>query len=181
MSYHQLAVGSPYDPTRNRYTQTEQFRVSEHICELVRFWPSPSRDEVAQHQYGEASFALVDESPDLLVLAYKFGSLDWSDTPFQAQRMTSVPPGLPEREVAEGMTLTTLLVDSETGLIRALRLDALSPSFSWALSRCVLLQLATPFDDAAAGRKLSRLYDRYATTEQMVAERADAVSRTVDD
>lgn len=177
MPYYELAIGRPYDPTRSHYPQTEQLRVSDTICELVRFWPSPTWDEITQHQHGEATFALVDEAPDLLLLAHRFGSLEWSDTPFQAHRMTSAPTGVPDVAPGESLTLTTVLVDSETGIIRALRLDALSSAFSTALAEAVAAQLAAPFDDRAAALKQRRLYDRYATPEEMVRGRADVVSR----
>lgn len=171
---HTLEVGGLYAPGRTRWPQTEQVRLGRNVTELMRSWPGATSAEVEAHQHGDAEFALVDETPDLLVLAYRFGNLDWSDTPFQAHRMSAEEPGWPVGGSEDGILLRTVLVDGRDGRVLALRHDALPVNFANAVRVAVAEQLIHPLDDQAAGRRLDALYDQYPTTADMVARRARA-------
>ena len=174
LTYSILAEDHLYNPERTSYPEAEHLRLGPSWCELVRYWSSPSQDEIDQHR-GTAQFAVVEAEPDLLLLAYKFGSLDWSDTPFQAHRMRPDEQGVPVGDPGDELLLTTILVDADTGIIRAIHLSVLSPDVADTLRHAVRAQLNAPFDDTAAGRKLGAIYDRFATPQQMVEGIATAV------
>jgi hypothetical protein len=118
--------------------------------------------------------AVVEAEPDLLLLAYKFGSLDWSDTPFQAHRMRPDEQGVPVGDPGDGLLLTTILVDADTGIIRAIHLSVLSPDVADALRRAVRAQLKAPMTTQPPARN-SAIYARFATPQQMVESIATAV------
>ena len=168
---HTLQVGQPYDPTRNSYRQIEQVRFTPGFCELVRFWHSPSESEIEAHR-GSASFAAVLVSEHLLMFAYRFGSLDWCDAPFQARRLASALQGIPAGDVASPISLRTVLVDADTGHVRAFRRDELSSEVSAIIRGSLAMQLDVPFDDEVAGQHLSTMHQHFSTPEAMVREAA---------
>ncbi|NYG54940.1 hypothetical protein [Nocardioides perillae] len=167
-----------YDPTRTSWPTTEQVRLGRSMAELVRFWPGATEGELRAHDRGGAQFALVDESPDLLVLAYRFGDLEWSDAPFQAQRMTTTGAGWPSGGPAAPVVFRTVLVDSRSGRVLSLRHDEWSVAFSNAVRVSVAEQLVVQPDDQAAGQRLDALYDRFRTPLDMVRAVAVAGCRT---
>jgi len=178
MSHYALEVGQLYNPARTSYPQTEQIRIDRSLQELVRYWPSPTRSEVQAHESGAADFALIDRSPHVLLLSYKFGDLDWSDAPFQAHRMTTSAAGWPAGGPSLGLLFTTVLVDADTGVIRALRIDEWPPEFANPVRVAVAEQLIHDLDDDAAGRELDALYGAYSTPEAMVEAEALTTCRT---
>lgn len=174
MPEHQLVVGGSYDPSRTGTDPSERVRLGRSTPELVRFWPEPTVDEVAAHTSGAAHFALTDESPDLLVLAYRFGDLAWSDAPFQAHRLTSDQIAWPSGGPAAGILFRTVLADAGAGTVLALRYDLWSVEFSNAVRVAIAEQLLHEFSDDTAGKKLNALYGAYKNPELMVSERAVA-------
>lgn len=174
MAGHQLAVGELYNPARRSYPTKEEVRLGRNIHELVRFWPAPSPDEVAAHESGAAQFALVDEAPHLLVLAYQYATLDWSDSPFQIHRSTTDHQAWPMGGAGSGILFRTVLVDAESGVIRSMRYDKWSAEFSNAVRISVAEQLLYEFDDDAAAQRLAALYDEHRTPAELVRSRATA-------
>jgi hypothetical protein len=142
---------------------------------LVRFWPSPTRSEISAHD-GSASFAAIVASADLFLFAYKFGSLEWSDTPFQAGRLSADLQGIPAGEPEDPLHLRTVLVDSATGLVSHMRTDIFEGQFAAVMRTAVHMQLEKDFDDAAAGELLKRIYDRYRTPAELVTDCAHEVT-----
>lgn len=167
-----LAVGELYDPPRTTFENREAVRLGRELHELNRFWASPDPAEIFAHTSGPADFALIDKSPHLLVLAYRFGDLPWSDSPFQIHRHRVEDRAWPQGGAEEQIAFRTVLVNASTGRIEALRFDALSVDFSNALRVAVAEQLLREPDEAEAERRLSSLYRRYPTPEAMVAEAA---------
>ena len=179
MTDHVLCVGELYDPTRTSYPTKELLRLGRTTPELVRCWPGSSAAEIASHDEGGAQFALIDESPHLLVLAYQFGDLEWSDAPFQLHRLTSDDQAWPSGGPSEPIMFRTVLVDAETGRIQSLRYDLWSQGFSNAVRVAVAEQMLHDFADHSAQQRLDALYREYATPEEMVRGRA-AVTCTTD-
>lgn len=169
-----LAVGELYDPSRTQWPTTEQIRLGRSVAEVVRFWPGPSASEVRAHERGPAQFAPVDRSPDLLLLAYQYGELAWSDAPFQSHRMSEDLRGWPVGGPVAPLMFRTILVDANDGRVRGIRYDEWSVDFANAVRIAVAEQLAHPFDDQSAGRKLDELYGAYGTPVEML--RAEACS-----
>lgn len=172
---HELKVGDLYHTQRTEWPTAEQVRLSRTWCELTRFWPSPEPAEIRAHRSGPAQFALVASTPDVLMLAYQFERLSWSDAPFQASRMSGFD-GWPGEGPSLPVMLRTVLVDSETGVIAAMRYDAWSVELSNAIRVAVAEQMLHEADDAAAGSTLDRLYAEYPSPEAMVRGCAIAAS-----
>jgi hypothetical protein len=81
MPLYEYRVGELYHPERTSWEETPsyQFRGGQH--ELVLFYRRPSSHEVQEIRKGTARFAFHVEEGVLLVL-FKFGDLNWADSPF---------------------------------------------------------------------------------------------------
>lgn len=175
---HTLAVGQLYNPARTEYPVTEQVRIGRTICELVRYWPDPTPSEIRAHETGPATFALIAPSENLLMLAYRYSDLDWCDVPFQAHRLTSDLWGWPSLGPENPIALTTVVVDSHTGIVLAFRVDAWTVEFSNAVRVAIAEQLVHDFDDNAAAAQQRTLYEAYESPELLVAGKAVATCQS---
>lgn len=170
-----IEVGRQYKPGRRRWPETTQWRCGVRINELVQFIDSPTAQEIHDHGDGSAQFAFVDLAPHLGILGYRFGEAPWSDTPFQAHRMTTAERGVPG-VVGEDLLLVCVLVDASTGLVVSMRLSIWSPAFSDAVRRNIDEQLRRPFDDPAAGALLDKVYSRYPRPVDMLQDLSTAAT-----
>lgn len=173
-----LRVGSAYLPGRTRYPEAVQYLYRAGGHELLFWLRSPTRDEVESIRRGQAWFALYVEQP-LIVLLYRFDSaIDWSDAPFSIHLVPpdqrALPAALGEAEESRAL-LQIVLVDADTGIVRALRQLTWSPAFTAVVHAAIREQAAKPWDVAAYDRALAALYQRFPTSEALLRA---AVART---
>jgi len=130
---------------------------------MILFLNSPTRDEIYAVRKGIAHLALYVER-NLIILLYKFGqAIRWSDAPYSVHLV-------PQEERVELATdenswalLHILLVDAETGIIKAMRVISLPPDFTSALHRAIKDQAAMPFTPASYNAELESLYAGYSS------------------
>jgi hypothetical protein len=183
------AIGQLYDPTRPGLPEGQSWRLSTRGVELLLSWPRPSPGEIdAVHGLtGEAQFALI-EQPNVLLLCFRLGDgIRWASQPWQAIRQDDgSPPGLPAplhsadgtNAAEEGhQPVHIYLVDCVTGIVCAHGAGTWPPKFVAALRAAIDRHLAGPQDDAAAGRELDALYQRWPKTADLVRNRADITCR----
>ncbi|GIW06340.1 MAG: hypothetical protein KatS3mg060_1145 [Dehalococcoidia bacterium] len=170
--WHLLQVGAPYLPGRTRYPEAVQYTYRAGGHELLLWLSSPSPREVESIQRGRASFALSIEPP-LIVLLYRFApAITWSDAPFSihlvppAQRV--LPPPLGQAEESRAL-LQVILVDADTGIVRALRQLTWSPAFTAAIHAAIAAQATMTWDAQAYDAALRQLYQRYPTSEALLS------------
>jgi hypothetical protein len=165
-----LEVGKPYNPNRQEWHETVQYNFRGQHHELVLFFNSPSSREVEAVKRGSSEFALTVEPP-LIVLCYRFGDgIPWSDAPYSYHLVPADERGLPVQvDAASGSRafLLVLLVDAETGILRAIRQVSFSPEFTDQLHRAIREQALSTWDEAEYDLALSDLY-RYRSTEDLV-------------
>jgi len=167
---HVLTVGGPYNPGRRRWPEGPHLRLTPAGCELALFYAQPTRAEVHNVRTGLAQFAWLDAGP-VSVLAFRFGTMPWSDVPYEPWKEPDADRGVPAGDAGNSLALQIVLADASTGLVKALRLLAWEPGFAQAVRDTLRRQLASPRDDTAAARKLDELYqhDSAALADQAAA------------
>lgn len=163
-------VGELYHPTRRSWPEVALYQYRGGSHELVLFLPRPTSREVRAVRQGLASFAFYADQ-NLLVLLYAFGDgLPWSDAPFSWHLLPEAERVLPpETRGEERALLSVVLVDAETGIIRALRVVTLSPTFTRLLHDAIREQAARPWPgDALYDAQLAALYQRYPSTTALL-------------
>ena len=175
---HVYAVGRPYIPGRTAYPEATQYTYDAGGHELLLILSRPSAREVSAIRSAEAEFALVVDG-DLIVFLYRFGDgLPWSDQPYSWHLVPPERRRLPPSSEEIGLSpsaepralLAVILVDADTGIVRALRQITLSPALTTALHLAIRDQAARPWPGQAAyDLQLARLYARYPTTDALVS------------
>lgn len=179
MSGHAYRVGDPYHPTRRSWPELAQYQYRGGGHELVLFLRQPTSREVRAARQGLASFAFYADQ-DLLVLLYAFGDgLPWSDAPYSWHLVPKSERVLPpETRGEERALLSLVLVDATTGIIRALRVVTLTPTFTRLFHDAIREQAARPWPGAAAyDAELAALYQRYPSTAALLAVSARDTGR----
>jgi hypothetical protein len=181
MIFHAYQVGKPYTPGRRNWPENVEYNYRQHTHELRMFLGNLKPWEIEAIKTGPCEFALVVDG-DVLFLLYHFGegrreAVPWSDAPYswylvpEDQRGLPEPAGMPEPHD----TMQIVLVDSLTGIIKALRMVSFSPAFTVAIRSALRDQAERPWPGGAEyDRQLAAVYQRY-TSEQLLAR---AVART---
>ncbi len=114
-----LSVGEPFDPDRaGEFPEGTQLGLDGQI-RFTMFLSAPKPEEVAAVAVGEIRFAWTEDDFNGYLL-YRFGDQPWSNTPFNPQR-AGVVDLVPVPEDTH-RTVLVILVDSDTGLVAAMRL-----------------------------------------------------------
>lgn len=167
-------VRAPRGPTvdhvpefaRAQYTY---FRREHELILTLRGVESQHAIAVAR---GEAEFALIDESP-LLVLCTRFGDvIPWISAPFFWHRLPSeerVLPPVTGSEDERRLQLQIMLTDGDDGSVKATRCVTFSLDFTRILNEAIREQARLPFDPREQERRLNHLKRRCPTAHAMVA------------
>lgn len=170
-------VGKPYVPSRTQWPEAVEynFRGGEH--ELRMFLGRPSPAEVVGISRGPCEFGLYVDGPVIFFL-YRFpgAGLEWSDAPYSIHLVTEAERIEPEVHVTDETRalLHVVMVDAESGIVRALRAVTLSPALTEALHGAIRRQLEVGLDPGY-DRHLAWVYS--ALTSRQMVERAVARCR----
>jgi hypothetical protein len=167
-----LEVGKPYLPGRTRLEPRAEYnwRAGQH--ELLLCLSDLTEAEVQAIAQGEAEFALLVWR-DVIFLLFRFGdAIGWSDAPYSWHLVAPGERTLPPVELSAKAraVLAVILVDADRNVVRALRLVTFSPELTGALHGAIRAQAARPFDAAAYDAQLAEAYERWKTSEAMVAK-----------
>ena len=138
---------------------------------LALFYPGATGEEVRNVRKGEARFALVYEEPAIFFM-FSFGKLPWSDAPFSVhlvpeewRRVRAVHPG----DGGIPNALEVHMVDSRSGVIKALKMYGLPHEFMLVLEKAVECQLQAEWKGRGAYEAaLDEIYRRYPTSEALL-------------
>ncbi len=181
--FYGIRVGEPYDPAVGRSEERTQLRMTPGLIELALFLGNPDRREVQAVESGACAFAVVT-TPHVLLFIHKFDhpdggqALRWSDSPFEIHRQEAhggSPAGL-SGAVGDGMHIlvNVVLVDADTGIVRALHLVTISPQVADALRNGIAAQREAGSDERAATEAINALYRQYPDGASLVLQRAEA-------
>lgn len=110
----------------------------------------------------------------IIWLCFKFGTMPWSDQPFNVhlvpQDIRATPPDLTGEQRA---LLNVLLVEAETGIVKAIRAVTFSHDFSVKLHEAICAQCREPVPSHLLDRReydamVDNTYGRYLTSDAMV-------------
>jgi hypothetical protein len=159
-------VGESFHRGRRSWPEGAQFACGPGNYELTLFHPAIRGDLVDEVRRGPAEFALIVESP-LIVLAYRFGeSIPWNDVPYSWHLQTDerrAPPTCAQSPESRSLLWVTL-VGSGDGVIHAQRGMTLSPPFTRALHEAICAQAMCAFDPEDCTMAISSVYLNYPAT-----------------
>ena len=142
-----------------------RFGMSDAGAELLVCFRSPTEAEIQTIKKGPIRFGMFTKENIIFILV-KFGSMPWMDAPFHVGLAKGLTH-LQDIEEGQGYGCTIIFVDSNTGIIKALRYVGLSTEYSKRLKDNIEEQMNEAFDKALYDAKLADIMRAY-TTKDMV-------------
>lgn len=169
MEMQEIAVGKRY-PMQMTWPPVEgacyTFDASGHTLRM--FYPGVKGDEVRDVRRGTARFAVVYEAP-VLFLLYRFGTQSWGDAPFTVHLVSEEGRRTKMFDPEQGGIVNALqvhLVDTRSGITKALKMYGLPDEFMLAIEDGIQQQLAAGWSGRADyGAALDGIYRRYSTED----------------
>ncbi len=146
---------------------------------VTSFYERPTQSEINAYRFGPVTFALAVAGSHVLVIAVQYGELPWVDMPFEVHRIAPERRGVPTGDPYDAVWIRSVLVDASTGVVQALRIDAVDGEFACGLRAAVWEQLETARDDDAAAQELHRIRAEYPTSELLALHRAEERARGI--
>lgn len=168
---HRLAVGERYNATLATIPDgTANWRFTTTGVELLLGLSRPSSTEIRDVKTGLAQFALLS-ADHVLMMAHRFGTMPWSDAPWEAsrQRLAGEEPGLIEVTASQHLMIQVVLVDADSGVVRAVRHVSWNHAFVEAVRAAIQRQLAVTGDPSRAQAQIQSWYGRYPDTQSLAA------------
>ena len=150
MSEH--VVGSPYEPGVQSWEAGCFFQMAGEECSLELFWLDVTDRDVENVARGEATFGLWYSNDGDVYFIFRFGQDAWADSVFSVWQMPEEKRIRPPKVFGRRrLVLDIVLVDAETGTVRAVRRAPLSVSFSRKLCASVARQFGDRYISAWSG------------------------------
>lgn len=175
-----LQVGKPYIAGKDCWPERVEYNFRDGAHELRLFIPGVMPDEVRAVAQGPVDFGMarrpivgahnMAQAP-LIFFFYQFGdSIPWSDAPYSWWMVPEDQRQLPSEldGVKEQPLLQIVLVESLTGIVRALRVVSLQPQFAKALHGAIRQQTELPFEQGPFDAALKATYSQFRTTDALM-------------
>ncbi|MBO4297004.1 MAG: hypothetical protein J5863_09630 [Desulfovibrio sp.] len=137
----EYVVGSLYESGVQSWDAGCFFEMTGETCSLKLFWLDVTDSDVENVARGEGTFGLWYSNDGDVYFLFRFGQDPWADSVFSVWQMPEEkrirPPKVFGRQHVD---LEIVLVDAETGMVRAVRHAPLSVSFSRKLCASVARQ-----------------------------------------
>jgi hypothetical protein len=157
-------VGKPYNANRTRWEEGTNYNFRSNMHEILLTFRNPKPIEVQSVKTGEANFGLVVQD-DVILLVFKFGAIPWSDASYTWHRLAlderTLPKAPEDLGPEERSTVTTFLVNADTGILLAIRQTSFSHDFTVKLHQAIIEQSHKPFDQVLFDRQLRKLYSQH--------------------
>lgn len=171
-------VGQPLDPHRRRWEEGVMYTYHQDMHQMLLFFTDIRSFERKAVERGVAHFGLYVEEYVIMLLFKMDGpgggkGIDWHDAPYSWHLLPAeartMPPSPQDIHEGEGAPLIILLIDAATGIIRAIRVMALSHEFTSHLYRAIREQADRPFDKHRYQKQVLGLRQKFPTVPLMVA------------
>lgn len=167
-----LSIGKLYNPGKLSYDAGCYFDMSGEKCTLELFWLDVTEKDIENVLHGRATFGLWYSDDSDVFFLFHFADDAWADSAFSIMQMPPArrirPPRLYGRK---RLNLSVMLVDAESGIIKAVRTVSLSAAFSRKLCASVNRQFSEHYienwsEDGFHGR-CHTVYAEYPNSEAL--------------
>jgi|SRR6266545_5764288 len=168
MPLHEFEVGKPFWPGQKTWPENGaqyELRDAQHVLTLIA--QHPTSEQIESVSAGEARFAFGVERGVIFFYSTFAPACGWSDAPFSIHLVEGPGRTLPDSDipVGKGALLTVFLVDSSSGVLKAIRQVALTNGFTRELHLAILEQAKAPFDPREHFAKCRKIQSSYTVKE----------------
>lgn len=161
---HVLAVGQPYDPAISQWPEGCHYNFDDSGHWLHYLFRNPSEAERRSIQAGQAQFGLYVNGP-IIFLLHQFGEMPWNDASYSWWRVSEESRQIPEVSGEIHALLKVVMVDTDTGLVAAMRALTFSAPFTKRLHEAIRYQSEQPRGQALHDEIIQDVYARYPTED----------------
>lgn len=167
-----IIVGELYSPGVTSYPIDVEYKFELGLHSIVMYCSGITNGDVVAVSSGEPKFALIPICPEILLLAFRVGDRGWSFASLCWYRTAPddrVPP--PELKPGKRAPVTIVLVDADTGIVRAMNVVRFSHRFTRSLYEAINRQIESPpLPDAKYDRLAKAVQAKYPTVESMLVD-----------
>ncbi|VYT33078.1 Uncharacterised protein [Tyzzerella nexilis] len=163
-------VGQVLENFKN-HEEGVQFDISDDGATMIVFFNTPTQEEIEQFKSGKNFEIRFTTMYDVIMITTKIGNLNWMDAPYTPHLSKNLTKyQLPNTE--QGLSLTLILVDANSGEIKQMRLLGLSERFTKNLFGCTMELKMKEFDKNNYANTLNKIFSTY-DTKQLVKISSD--------
>lgn len=160
--YEMLAIGQP-TTIANGLSEGCYFESTASGLICIYNFIMPSQKEIDAFKSGSAGEVRFIRLDGVLFFLSKLGSLNWVESPYAAQLSPSM--SFPAVESGKGYTMTFILVDALTSIVKGIRYVSLGNKFSEELYKEVMSDIDKPIIKHIYDTKIQKIYNRYSTND----------------
>ncbi|MHB8171192.1 MAG: hypothetical protein ACYDG6_06585 [Thermincolia bacterium] len=159
-------VGELLIPGKTTYPVGAVFEYTPSGPMLVIAFNNPTPQEIEAAKTGQVELALYETDPVIFILHRIKGLETWSDSPFSIRIYQNLEFDWSEEiQEGQGLGLFIVLIDSRTGIVKALRMVGTSTEFARELRAAILRQLERPFNGDEYDAKIDSIYRAFTSEE----------------
>lgn len=164
-----IAVGQQFVQGRTSWPEGAEYNYTTTGHELKLFFSSPTEAEIRAARRGEMNLAIYVELP-LIEICYEIkGLVDWSDAPYTWHVVPQEHRSLPSKFTPEQRALLlVLLIDADTGILRAIRQVSMTPDATKLLHSAIADQASSEWNEPEYMATLNKLYKDAPTAWDIV-------------
>jgi hypothetical protein len=159
-----IAIGEPFDPDVETFPEGCHFNYDSSGHWLHYLYQSPTKVEIDSVQKGEAQFGLFTRGP-LILLLHQFGDMAWNDAAYSWWLVSPEFRRIPEETDGLHALLKTIMVDTQSGLVVAIRALTFSAEFTICLHDAIRGQTREPWSKDRHEKAVRYVYSRYTTLD----------------
>ena len=170
--WHLYEVGKLYNENRTFWEPATQYNFRSGTHELLLFMNDLTSNEINAVRHKPVEFALFVNEP-VIFMCYNFiPFIPWGDAPFSINMVPEDERTIPEipQPFLERHIIQITLIESTTGIIKALRAVSLSPEFTAELHMAIRRQAESNYTQEEFDETLARTYATYLDTAQMIPQ-----------
>jgi hypothetical protein len=169
-----IAIGEPFDLDVQTFPEGCHFNYDSSGYWLHYLYQNPTKVEIDSIQKGEADFGLYVRGP-ILFLLHRFGQMNWNDAAYSWWLVSEEFRKIPEEGEGFHALLKVVLVDTNTGIVKALRALTFSAEFTDYLHATIRKQIKEPWSKDRHEQAVRHIYSRYSTID--LVERGEVFCR----
>jgi hypothetical protein len=169
-----IAVGQRLFPNKNSYPEGVAFEYTQSGPMLIIAFRNPKPSEIEAAKSGKLEMAFYESGPIIFVMVKIKGMGGWMDAPFSIriydQRGATFDWSDSIGE-GQGLGVHIVLVDANTGIVKAQRLIGTSTEFAHGLRAAIMRQYEMPFSVTEYDATIRKIYQNLSSED--MAARAD--------
>lgn len=156
-----LAIGEPYDPSVTEWPEGSIYNYDSSGHWILIMYRELTEEEIKGVQEGPIHFGLFVHAP-VLFLLHQCGRMGWHDCPYSWWRVPPEDRSLPDVTPGYHALVKIVLIDSSTGLVRALRACTFSSEFTLRLHTAITGQSHIRWSDEEHQAIIQSVYRAYS-------------------